>query len=188
MPQHPAPRPRRARRAGFRAALAAADVLHAPVANRREVAREVANDLNEFAQFVAVATREVVGRQQVERDDTDVGFVAPPQKLDDLLGPRSVAVGGGAPDAQSSPATIAIENHGDMARVSRVGQLPTQAAHVELIQQAATPGSSRRSHTATVVHRADVVAGIQRAPRIVCPPVSSRHDLPHRTRAHLGRC
>ena len=91
----------RARSGGSRSR--AADVLHAPVALVRELVGELGDDLDEVGELLRVALGEIVGREQVERDDLDADVVAPVQELAHLRGAGTVAVRGGRRSRAAAP-------------------------------------------------------------------------------------
>ena len=81
-------------------------------------------------------TAQVVGGQQVDRDDPDAEVVAPAQELDHLRGAGAVTVGGRLERALARPAPVAVDDHRDVVGQRRIGQFAAKAGLIEAVEEA----------------------------------------------------
>jgi len=141
----------------FRQRLGRANMLDAPIAILREIRREVADDLEQAVEFFWRAAGEIVSGQQVQGGNRDSEVVAPLEKLAILRGPRSMSVRRGVKLAQFRPASVAIDDHGDVLRKGLGSKKPPQSVLIEPVKKTATERDRTLVHTPTLAHDAHSV-------------------------------
>ena len=134
-----------------------ADMLDAPIAVLREILREVADDLEQAVEFFQRAAGEIVSGQQVQGGNRDIEVVAPLEKLSILRGPGSMSVRRGVKFAQFRPASVAIDDHGDVLWKGLGSERPPQAVLIQPVKKTATERDRALVHTPTLAHDAHSV-------------------------------
>ena len=142
---------------GFWQRFGRANMLDAPIAILREIRREVADDLEQAVEFFWGAAGEIVSGQQVQGGNRDSEVVAPLEKLAILRGPRSMSVRRGVKLAQFRPASVAIDDHGDVLRKGLGSKKPPQSVLIEPVKKTATERDRTLVHTPTLAHHAHSV-------------------------------
>src|SRR5690606_26930340 len=99
------------------------------------------DDLEELPELLGRASREVVGREQVDGDESHPQLVAPSEELAHLRRAGAVPVRGGLERALAGPAAVAVDDHADVMRQRGAVKLPTQAPGVQVVQDAAALGN-----------------------------------------------
>ena len=90
-------------------------MLDPPAGNLGNLGGELPNDLEEFFKLAGFAAAQVVGGEQVERDNANACARAPAQKLGNLLGTRAVTDGCVFKHPLFRPAPVTVNNHSDVA-------------------------------------------------------------------------
>src|SRR5690606_29663259 len=93
------------------------------IARFGEFVHDVRNDLQERGDLLAGAVAHVVRRQQPQRDDLDLRLPAPAEEVRDLAGAHPVTTVDVGEPRFTRPATVAVEDDADVARVSSRGLL-----------------------------------------------------------------
>ena len=121
--------------------------LDAPVAEVGEVVGQLGDDLEQRSEFLGRAAGEVIGREQVERRDLDPEIVAPLEELVILRRSRAMTVRRRLELALPGPATIAVDDHGDVPWERLLSEVAADAALVEAVEKAPSDGNLALIHT-----------------------------------------
>ncbi len=135
--------------------VARADVLHAPPRVLGEEFGEFRDDAEEVVEFLAIPRAQVVRGEQVQRDGADSDLFAPAEELRDLAGSGAMPEGGALLETLFRPATIPVDDHGDVLGNLAPIDLAAQAPLVQPVEQTGPRIRRLGTHVPSVPARPD---------------------------------
>ena len=140
---------------------------------------------NRSRELVAAARAEIVGGEEVERDDLHAGGFAPPEELWNLLGPGPVAERRALLQPLLRPAPVAVDDDRDVVRHLRLDDLTPQPPLVQTVQQAGARLGWLGTHLGSLAIGAVGLPGIRSAglrqrwgsPTHMPPQICREHTL-----------
>ncbi len=108
-----------------------------------ELVHHSGDDLHQRAELFGAAV-EIVGGQQPQRDDLDLGLFAPAEQFDDLAGTHAMPMGG-VQAGVLGPSAIAVQDDPDVPRMLDSVELPAQPPLIDVVDEFFQPNLERHA-------------------------------------------